>query len=61
MDMLEFENKRFIRVLKIEKQKKNRSKKLNLLDEDDNDSQLFSLLWVRDARDFAVQKKVDKE
>lgn len=34
---LKFENKRFIEALKIEKQKRNRDKQLNLLGEKNND------------------------
>lgn len=36
VDVLEFENKRLIEALKVEKQKKNRGKRLNLLGEEDN-------------------------
>lgn len=42
MDILEFENKTLIGALKIEKPKRNRGKKLNLLSENDNGPQLFS-------------------
>lgn len=36
INILEFENKRFIKVLKIKKKKKNKGKKLNLLGEKNN-------------------------
>ncbi|MCJ1346618.1 hypothetical protein MMC31_004836 [Peltigera leucophlebia] len=61
VDILEFENKGLIGALKIEKQKRNRGKKLNLLGEEDNGPQLFFPSRVRAARDFAAQKEVDKE
>lgn len=38
INVLEFENKRFIKTLKVKKKKKNRSKQLNLLDEKYNSS-----------------------
>lgn len=48
VDILEFENKKLIEALKIEKQKKNKSKKLNILGKKDNSPQLFSLsrVWI---------------
>lgn len=61
MDILEFENKRLIGALKIEKQKRNRGKKLNLLGQKNNGPQLFSPSRVRVAQDFAMQKKVNEE
>lgn len=54
VDILEFENKGLIGLLKIEKQKRNRGKRLNLLGEEDNGRQLFSQSRVRAARDFAA-------
>ncbi|MCJ1347806.1 hypothetical protein MMC31_006035 [Peltigera leucophlebia] len=61
VDVLEFENKRLIEALKIEKQKKNRGKRLNLLGEEDNGPQLFSLSRVRAAWEFAAEKEAEKE
>ena len=43
VDVLEFENKGLIEALKVEKQKRTRGKWLNLLVEEDNGPQLFSL------------------
>lgn len=42
IDVLNFENKRLIEALKVEKQKRNRGIRLNLLGGEDNGSQLFS-------------------
>lgn len=61
IDILRFINKRLIEVLKIEKQKKNRDKKLNLLGEKINSSQLFSLSKISATQKFLLEKKVDKE
>lgn len=61
VDILKFENKRLIEALKIEKQKKKRNKRLNLLGEKDNGPQLFLSLCVRAAQEFAAQKKTEKE
>lgn len=61
MDILEFENKGPIGALKIEKQKRNRGTRLNLLGEEDSGPQLFSPTRVRAAWDFAAQKEVSKE
>ncbi len=58
---MEFENKRLIGALKVEKQKKNRGKRLNLLGEEDNGLQLFSSSRVRAAREFAAKKEAKKE
>lgn len=46
IDILQFENKELIRALKIEKQKRNKDKKLNLLSEKNNNPQLFFLLKI---------------
>lgn len=61
VDILEFENKGLIEALKVERQKRNRGKRLNLLGEEDNGPRLFSPSRVRAARDFASQKEVEKE
>ena len=58
---LEFENKGLMEALKIEKKKRNRSKRLNLIGEEDDDLQLFSLLRIQAARNFAYDKKVKKK
>ena len=58
VDVLEFENKGLIEALKVEKQKRNRGKRLNLLGEEDNGPQLFS---PRAAREFAAQKEAEEE
>ena len=50
VDVLEFENKRLIEALKVEKQKRTRGKRLNLLGEEDNSPQLFLPSRVRAAR-----------
>lgn len=44
VNILEFENKSLIEALKVEKYKIYKDKQLNLLREEDNSSQLFSLL-----------------
>lgn len=54
IDVLEFDNKKLIEALKVEKQKRNRGKRLNLLDEEKNSPQLFSPLYVRAAWKFAA-------
>lgn len=54
VDILKFENKRLIEALKIEKQKRNKGKSLNLLGEEDNGLQLFSPSWIWATRDFAA-------
>lgn len=46
VDILDFENKKLIEALKIEKYKRNKGKKLNLLSEKDNNLQLFFLSKV---------------
>lgn len=61
VDILEFENKGLIEALKVEKQKRNKGKWLNLLEEEDNGPRLFSPSRVRAAREFATQKEVEKE
>lgn len=61
IDILEFENKGFIEALKIEKQKKSKGKRLNLLDEKNNNLQLFFASRVKAAQEFLIQKKVDKK
>ena len=57
---LEFENKGLMEALKAEKKKRNRGKRLNLLGEEDDGSQLFLSLRVQDVRNFAYDKKVEK-
>lgn len=42
VDILNFKKKKLIKVLNVEKQKKNRSKQLNLLSKKDNSPKLFS-------------------
>lgn len=61
VDVLEFENKKLIKALKVEKQKKNRGKQLNLLNEEDNGPQLFSPSRVQTAQEFIIAKKAEKE
>ncbi len=61
VDVLEFENKGLIEALKVEKQKRNRGKRLNLLGEEDNGPLLFSPSYVRAAKEFAAKKKAEKE
>lgn len=53
MDILEFEG--LIEALKVEKQKRNRGRRFNLLEEEDNGPQLFSPLHVYVAREFTAQ------
>ncbi len=61
VDILEFENKKLIKALKVEKQKRNKGKRLNLLGEEATGPQLFSPSRVRAAREFAIQKEMEKE
>lgn len=61
VDVLEFEIKGLIGALKVEKQKRNRGKRLNLLSKKDNGPELFSPSRVRAAREFAAQKEAEKE
>lgn len=42
MNILEFENERFIKALKVEKQKMNKNKQLNILGEKSSGSCYFS-------------------
>lgn len=58
---LEFENKKLIEALKAERKKRNRGKKLNLLGEDDDGPQLFSLSRVQATLNFMHNKKVGKK
>ena len=60
VDVLEFKNKKFIETLKVEKQKRNRDKQLNLLGEEDNGLQLFSPSYVQAVQEFAAQKEAKK-
>lgn len=55
-----FKNKKLIKVLKFEKQKKNKSKQLNSQEKKDNNLQLFSLQYMHAAQKFAIQKKIEK-
>lgn len=57
IDILEFQNKKLIRVFKIEKKKRNKDKKLNLLHEKNNNSHLFFRLKVLTTWNFIVQIK----
>lgn len=61
VDIMKFENKRLIEALKIEKQKRNVSKQLNLLGKKDNGLQLFLSSCMCVAQEFATQKKVEKK
>lgn len=61
VDVLKFKNKRLIKALKFEKQKRNRGKQLNLLGEKNGSPQLFSLSYVQAAREFIAKKKANKE
>lgn len=58
---LKFENKGLIKALKAKRKKRNRNKKLNLLDEKDDSLQLFSLSRIQIAHNFAHNKEVEKE
>ena len=58
---LEFKNKGLMEALKTKKKKRNRSKKLNLIDKEDDGLQLFSLLRVQAICNFAYNKKVEKK
>ena len=58
---LEFEDKRLMKALKTEKQKRNRGKRLNLLVEKVYGLQLFLPSRVQAACNFANDKKVEKE
>lgn len=52
VDILEFEG--LIEALKVEKQKRNRGRRFNLLGEEDNGPQLFPPLHVYVAREFTA-------
>lgn len=58
---LEFENKKPIEALKAERKKRNRGKKLNLLGEEDDGLQLFSLSRVQATLNFMHDIKVGKK
>ena len=58
---LEFENKGLMKALKAKKKKQNRSKRLNLLGEEDDSPQLFSPSRVQAARNFVHDRKVEKK
>lgn len=61
VDILEFKNKKFIKILKVKKQKKNKTKQLNLLGKKDYNLQLFLLSYIQATQEFAIQKKVKKK
>lgn len=61
VNYLKFKNKRLMEALKVKRKKRNRGKRLNLLDKEDNSPSLFSLLRVQVACNFAHDKKVKKE
>lgn len=60
-NILEFENKGSMKVLKVEKKKKNRDKRPNLFNKKDDGLQLFSFLRVYATCNFAYNKKVENE
>lgn len=59
---LQFENKGLLEALKVEKKKRARGKRLNLVGEEDNGPQLFSPSRVKAARDFisAKEQEIDQ-
>lgn len=58
---LEFENKELIEVLKTERKKRYRNKKLNLLGKEDDSLQLFLFLRIQVTPNFAHNKEIEKE
>lgn len=50
-----------MKTLKVEKKKRNWSKKLNLLSKKDGGLQLFSSLKVQAICNFVYNKKIEKE